>query len=68
MYIRLIDHLNINKILVKQQFGLRKNLATKEAIYKLTNKILNALNNITMAGSIFYDLGKAFDSINNFHD
>jgi len=33
--------------------------------FKPTNKILNALNNKTMAGSIFFDLEKAFDSVNH---
>jgi hypothetical protein len=36
MYIRLIEHLNINKIMVKQQFGFRKNLAREDAICKVT--------------------------------
>jgi hypothetical protein len=27
---------------------------------------VNALNNKTMVGSIFYDLEKAFDSVNHF--
>jgi hypothetical protein len=56
MYIRSIEH----KILVKQQFGFRENLSTENAIYKLTNEILNALNNKTMVGSIFCDLEKGF--------
>jgi hypothetical protein len=56
MYIRLIEHLNIKKILVKQQFGFRKNSATEDAICKLTNKILNYLNNKIMVGSISCNL------------
>jgi len=32
-------------------------------MFKLTNKILNALNNKTMAGSIFCDLEKVFNSV-----
>jgi len=49
---------------VGNQFGFRKGTATENAIFKLTNEILNALNNKTMAGSIFCDLEKAFDSVN----
>jgi hypothetical protein len=37
MYIRLTEHFNINKILVKQQCGFKENLATEDIIYKLTN-------------------------------
>ena len=46
------------------QFGFRKGIATVYAIFKLTNWISNVLNNKTMAGSIFCDLEKAFDSVN----
>ena len=44
-------------------FGFRKGIATEDTIFKITNKILNALNNKTMAGSIFCDLTRAFDSV-----
>jgi hypothetical protein len=37
---------------VGNQFGFRKGLATEDAILKLTNEILNALNNKTMVGNI----------------
>ena len=47
-----------------KQFGFRKGIATEDAIFKLKNEILHALNNKTMAGSIFCDLEKAFDSVN----
>ena len=47
------------------QFGFRKGTANKEAIFKLKNEILKALNNKTLAGSIFCDLEKAFDSVNH---
>jgi len=48
---------------VGNQFGFRKGIAT-DAIFKLTNEILNALNNKTMAGIIFCNLEKVFNSIN----
>jgi hypothetical protein len=50
---------------VDNQFGFRKSIATEDAIYKLKNEILNASNNKTVAGSIFCDLEKAFDSVNH---
>ena len=56
MYSRPIGHLNINKILVEEQFGFRRNLATEEAIYKLTNEILRALNNKSVVGGFFVTL------------
>ena len=46
-------------------FGFRKDIANEDTIFKITNEILNALNNKTMAGSIFCDLEKAFNSVNH---
>jgi len=62
---RLMGHLNINKILVVEHSGFRKNLATEEAINKLTNEILRALNNMSMVDGIFCDPEKAFDSVSH---
>ena len=56
-------HPSVILILVGNQFGFRKDIATEHAIFKLTNEILNALNSKTMAGSIFCDLGRAFDCV-----
>jgi hypothetical protein len=42
-----------------------KGIATEDAIFKLTNEILNALNSKTMVGIIFCDLEKALDSVNH---
>jgi hypothetical protein len=63
LYIRLIEHVNNNNILVGQQFGIRKRLTMGDGVFKLIHEILNALNNKVMVGSIFYDLEKAFDSV-----
>jgi hypothetical protein len=65
LYNRLIDYVNNNKILNPQQFGFRKNLATDDAIFNLTQEILNALNNKKLVVSIFFDLVKAFYSVNH---
>ena len=65
LYNRLIDHLNINSLLNPQQFGFRRNLSTDNAIFNVTHEILNALNSKMIVGSIFFDLEKAFDSMNH---
>jgi len=65
LYIRLTEQFYSNMLLLGNQFGFRKGIATEDAIFKLTNKILNVLNNKTMASSIFCDLEKAFDSVNH---
>jgi hypothetical protein len=54
-----MDHLLTNNILTNSQFGFRKNASTTNAIYKLTNDILLALNNKTKSSGIFFDLEKA---------
>jgi len=43
LYIRLTEHFNSNKLLVGNQFGFRKGVATEDAIFELKNDILNAL-------------------------
>jgi len=63
--IGLTEHFYSNKLLVGNLFGFRKGAATEDVTFKLTNEILNALNNKTMAGSIFCDLEKAFNSVNH---
>jgi len=65
LYIRLTKHFKSNKLLVRNHFGFRKGIASKDAIFKLTHEILNALNNKTMAGSIFCYTEKAFNSVNH---
>jgi len=62
---RLTAHFNTNKLLVGNQFGFRKGIAIEDAIFKLINETLNALNNKERAGSIFCDLEKEFDSVNH---
>ena len=65
LFNRLTAHFDNTKLLVGNQFGFRKGIATEDAIFKLINGTLNALNNKKMAGSIFCDLEKAFDSVNH---
>jgi hypothetical protein len=65
MQLLLLEHLNSNNKLAKEQFGFRKNLTTKKATYELINYILSALNNKLIMGGIFYDLAKAFDCVNH---
>ena len=64
MQSRLLNHLNKLNILAKEQFGFRPKLTTDNAIFALTNEILNALNNKLIVGGIFCDIEKAFDSVN----
>ena len=64
---RLKSTRNLNKtsLLNAQQFSFRKRYSTEDAIIKLTHEILNALNSETLVGSIFFDMAKAFDSVDH---
>jgi len=46
-------------------WGGGSNFTTNNAIYKLVNESLIALNNKLMVGGIFFDLKKAFDCLNH---
>jgi hypothetical protein len=65
LYNRLTEYLYNNNLLVENQSGIRKGLATDDAIFKLINEILNTLNNKMKTGSVFCDLEKAFDTVNH---
>jgi len=61
LYDRLIKHIQINSIVVEEQFSIRNSSSAHKAAFKLLEEILNALNNKVMVGGIFCDLQKAFD-------
>ena len=63
LFNRLIEHIEKNNILSKQQFGFRKRYATEDAIFRLTHEILSALNENEKVCGIFCDLEKAFDAV-----
>ena len=60
---QISTHPSVILILMGNQFGFRKGIANEDAIFKLTNEMLNALNSKTMDGSICCDLGKVFDFV-----
>ena len=59
------QHINENNILATEQYGFRNNSSNEKAFLKLINEILLAFNNKLTVGGIFFDLEKAFDSINH---
>ena len=65
LHIKVTENLNTNNLLAENQFGFRKGTTTEDATFKLMNELLKALNNKTLAGHIFCDLEKAFDSVNH---
>jgi len=65
IYKRLTEHISLNNLMTDQPYGFRKGYSTEEAIFRLIYEVLNALNDRTPVGSIFFDLQKAFDSVNH---
>jgi hypothetical protein len=64
IYERLLQHININIILVEEQSGFRPATSTDKASYRLINEILKAMNESNVVGGIFCDLQKEFDCVN----
>jgi hypothetical protein len=64
IYNRVHNHIKVNNILSKEQYGFRNNASIETASYNLNN-ILKALNNKMWVGGIFCDLTKAFDCVNH---
>ena len=61
---KLMEFLQNNDIITKNQFGFQKGKGTTEALKSLNEKIASALNEGKFVGAIFVDLQKAFDTIN----
>ena len=57
----------INKcdILAKNQYGFRKNKSTKDVLTLISNVIYGKLDKSTPIAIIFFDLAKAFDTVNH---
>jgi len=64
MYSRLSQHLQTNNILAPKQYAFRKGNSTEDAAFRLTDSVLESLNQKLYVGGIFWDLSKAFDCVN----
>jgi hypothetical protein len=58
---KLVNHLELNKLLNKNQFGFQRGKNTEQNLIKCLNIISNALNKGEFCIGIFIDLRKAFD-------
>ena len=60
MYNQVIDFINTNNLLSKQQFGFRKHHSTNHAVITLIDKISAVLDSGKAVVSCYIDLKKAF--------
>ena len=65
MQTRIWKYLTKYNILTTDQYGFSLGLKTDNAICKLTNEILNTLNNKLLVGGIFCDLETTFDCVDH---
>jgi hypothetical protein len=59
--IQLVNHLELNNLLYKHQYGFQKKKSTEHNLLHISNYIFDALNNKKKCLGIFLDLKKAFD-------
>ena len=64
-YVRHLDHINTNCILVNEEYGFRTRSSTEKATFSLINNVPTAMNNNLKIGGIFCDLQKAFDTMDH---
>jgi len=65
MHSSLNQHVNTNNILIAERYGFRKGISTEDAAFRMTEGVFKSMKRKMLVGGIFYDLAKAFDSVNN---
>ena len=63
MLARLVDHLETNNLLIKQQSGFRSNRQTKDNLFFITQKILESFCKGKKVCCILFDIKAAFDKV-----
>ena len=65
MFKRVYEFLERNKSIYKLQFGFRAKHSTNHTLVNITETIRAALDSKKIAGGVFVDLQKAFDTVNH---
>ena len=59
--IQLVNHLEINKLIYKHQYGFQRHKSTEHNLIHLSNLVTTAINENKYCIGVFLDLKKAFD-------
>ena len=65
LYIRIYSYLTRFNLLSDHQFGFRKNCSPTLSINKLYDELLSSIDQGLYSCGIFFNLSKAFDSVNH---
>lgn len=65
IHTRLLNFLTRTNYFTPSQCGFRPNLGTNDSIAMMLNYVYNQMNNNNVVSAIFFDLSKAFDSIDH---
>ena len=65
LHARLIQFLDMHKIIFNHQFGFQKNKSTSLAILDVCTQLVNAVENKQFSTCIFLDFAKAFDTVDH---
>lgn len=65
LHVRITNFFNKHNLFSNKQFGFRKGLSTKDALYNITNSIYEQLDKSKPIAVTFLDLAKAFDTVNH---
>jgi hypothetical protein len=65
MYRRIFDYFTRKNLLSKNQYGFRAGHSTFMALLEMQNKISEAIDNNMFSLGIFFDLSKAFDTVDH---
>ena len=63
--LKLVNHLEINKLISPKQFGFQRNKNTEQNLLNVVNFISKAINEGQFCIGVFLDLRKAFDVCNH---
>ena len=65
MYSRLIEYLELHRVLNNNQFGFRKLHSSYMALMVLMNELISSLEKGESVIGVFLDFSKAFDTVDH---